>query len=164
MQPAKARLAIYSSVGGTLTSFSEVHLRKASCSILRSLCGSLRCCKCLQCAKAEPIISVNCRHRSQAAGPIHVKSGGRDSDVIPASRKQHSGNHLVVPDESLSGRPRSRCRNAVHFSKALGISCACGASWLVVSLLAPICIKEQHSSKAWIPNRLQPGASTVRRA
>ena len=29
-----------------LTAFSEVHLRKASCSIIRSLCGSLGCCKC----------------------------------------------------------------------------------------------------------------------
>ena len=57
-----------------------------------------------------------------------------------------------------SHHPRSRCRNAVHFSMALGISCACGASWLVESLLAPICIKEQHSSKTLIPNCLQPGA------
>ena len=108
--------------------------------------------------------STRCRQRSQAAGPIHVKFGGRDSETIPASRKQHSGRQRVKFAGSYSVCPKSRCRNAVHFSKALGINSACGASWLVVSPLAPICVKEQHSSKAWIPNCLQPGASTVRRA
>ena len=34
-----------SSVGGTPTSVKEAHLRKASCSILRSLCGRLRECR-----------------------------------------------------------------------------------------------------------------------
>ena len=121
MQPAKARLAIYSSVGGTLTSFNEVHLRKVSCSIMRSLRGSLGCCRCLQCAKAEPMISVtsvlerstscSCRQRSQAAGPIHF--GGRDSEVIPASRKQHSGRQRVKLAGLYSDCPKSRCRNAV---------------------------------------------------
>ena len=58
----------------------------------------------------------------------------------------HAFSHSVKLAE-LCAAGESQSGNAVHFSKALGISCACGASWLVVSLLVPICIKEQHSSK-----------------
>ena len=104
-QPAKARRAIYSKVDGVHTSRSEVHLRKASRPILRNLLDRLSCCRCKQCAKVDPNISLisvrerstnwSCRQRSQAAGPIHVKSGGRESETIPASKKQHSGRHLV---------------------------------------------------------------------
>ena len=36
----------------------------------------------------------NCWQRAQAAGPTQMKSGGRESETIPASRKQHSGKHL----------------------------------------------------------------------
>ena len=76
----------------------------------------------------ERSTSCSCRQRSQAAGPIHVKFGGRDSEVIPASRKQHSGRHRVKLAGLYSDCPKSRCRSAVHFSKALGISSACGAN------------------------------------
>ena len=74
-------------LGGGCTSRSEVHFRKASRPILRSFLARLRCCNCEQCAKVDPKISlIPVRERStscsrvqcsQAAGPIHVKSGGR---------------------------------------------------------------------------------------
>ena len=105
VQPAKARRAIYSKAGGVCTSRSEVHFRKASRPILRSLLERLSCCKCEQCAKVDPKISLisvrkrstNCSRvqRSQAAGPIQVKFDGRESETIPASKKQHSGRHRV---------------------------------------------------------------------
>ena len=78
-------------------------MRKASCRIILSTPGSFNVCKCLQCAKVPPMISVisvrerstncSCIHRSQAPGPIQLKSGGRVNAVKPASMKQHSGKH-----------------------------------------------------------------------
>ena len=50
----------------------------------------------------ERSTSCSCRQRSQAA------------------RKQHSGRHRVRLAGLYSDCPKSRCRNAVHFSKALG--------------------------------------------
>ena len=43
----------------------------------------------------ERSTGCSCRQRSQAAGPIQVKSGGRVSEVKPALRKQHSGKTRV---------------------------------------------------------------------
>ena len=133
-QPAKARRAIYSKAGGVCTSRSEVHFRKASRPILRSLLERLSCCKCEQCAKVDPKISLisvrerstNCTRaqRSQTAGPIQVKYDGRESETIPASKKQHSGRHRVRLVGSCSVFLKLSCRNAVHFSKARGRNCA----------------------------------------
>ena len=104
--------------------------RKASCPIVRSLCESPRCCKCLQCAKAEPMISVtSVLLRSQ---PVAVA----DSVRRPlAGRRlfQHPGSSTLAGQRvKLAGLysdcPKSRCRSAVHFSKAPGINSACGAS------------------------------------
>ena len=81
----------------------------------------------------ERSTNCSCRQRSQASGPIHVKSGGRVSEVKPASRKQHSGKQRVKLAGLYSDFSKSSCRKAVHFSKARGINSACGASWLVAS-------------------------------
>ena len=81
--------------------------RKASCRIILNTPGSFNVCKCLQCAKVPPMISVisvrerstncSCIHRLQALGPIQLNSGGRVNAVKLASLKQHSGNHRVRP-------------------------------------------------------------------
>ena len=80
---------------------SEAQWRNASCSIRLNLLERLSVCSCEQCAKVDPRISTMSARdrstiwsrlqRSQAAGPTHVKSGGRESETMPASKKQHSG-------------------------------------------------------------------------
>ena len=74
----------------------------------------------------ERSTSCGCIHRSQAAGPIQVKSGGRVREVRPASRKQHSGKQRVRPCGLYSVSSRLICRKAVHLRKARGMSSACG--------------------------------------
>ena len=87
------------------TSRNEMHFRKASRPIRRSLLARLSCSKCEQCAKADPKISLrSARERStrcnrlqfsQAAGPIQVKSGGRSNRTIPTPRKHPSSLSLL---------------------------------------------------------------------
>ena len=83
VQPAKARRAMCSR-DGVETSCGEVHLRKASCSMILKLRERQSCCNCEQCAKAEPKISstsawdrstvCSCWQLAQAAEPVLLKS------------------------------------------------------------------------------------------
>ena len=87
--------------------FSESDRAVCTPQKLLSAPGSFNVCKCLQCAKVPPMISVisvrerstncSCIHRSQTLGPIQLNSGGRVNAVKPASMKQHSGKHRVGP-------------------------------------------------------------------
>ena len=99
---------------GVETSCREVHLRKASCSMILKLRERQSCCNCEQCAKAEPKISstsawdrstvCSCWQLAQAAEPILLKSVGKASATMPASRKQQSGKHRFGCAASGSGR------------------------------------------------------------
>ena len=102
-------LATYSNVGGTLTSVSEVHLRKASCSILRSLCGRLRCCKCLQCDHrpqptsrpdpTQPQPTTADQSRQLISFASHYQTSFRIE--VPLWRQEHQGAALpVLPSRS----------------------------------------------------------------
>ena len=98
------------------TSCREVHLRKASCSMSLKLRERQSCCNCEQCAKAEPKISstsawdrstvCSCWQLAQAAEPILLKSVGKASATMPASRKQQSGKHRFGCAASGSGMPK----------------------------------------------------------
>ena len=71
--------------------------------MIRKFRERLSCCSCEQRAKVEPKISMtsvwdkstvcSCWQLAQAADPILLKSGGRKSATMPASRKQQSGKH-----------------------------------------------------------------------
>ena len=137
VQPAKARRAKYNKVGGVRTSRSEVHLRKASRSILRNLLERLSCCRCKQCAKVDPNISLtSVRERSTLklqtalagcrSNPREVWWQGERDD--PGLQETALGQASRQICGSYSVCSKLRCRNAVHFSKARGRNCACGAS------------------------------------
>ena len=137
VHPAKARRATYSRAGGACTSRSDAQFKKASRPMRRSLMARLSCSNCEQCAKVDPKISlITARERStvcsrlqssHAAGPIQLKSAGRCNETIPASRKQHSGRQRFKFAGSYSVFSKLRSRKALHFSKARGRNCACGA-------------------------------------
>ena len=63
---------------GVEASCSEVHLRKASYAVILSL---------------GRINSLSCWRLAQAVEPILLKSVGKASVTMPASRKQQSGKH-----------------------------------------------------------------------
>ena len=96
----------------------------------------------------ERSTSCNCRQRSQAAGPIHVKFGGRDNEVIPASRKQHSGGQRVKLAELYSdcqthsdGQKRHMERNlwgAQHFRDV---------NWINTSKVDPVSFQARYSKR-----------------
>ena len=88
-------------MGGMQTSWSKVLLRKASCSMICKFWGRLSCSTCEQHAKVEPKSSMthfwdkstvcSCWQLMHAAVPILLKSDGRKSATMSASRKQQSG-------------------------------------------------------------------------
>ena len=94
--------------------------------------GPAACERCLQLQSVDlshtQVTEILGSTFSHAAGPIHVKSGGKVNEVKPASRKQHSGKTRVNLAGLYSDFSKSRCRKAVHFSKARGINSACGAN------------------------------------
>ena len=138
MQPAKACLAIWSKVGGACSSPNDTQFRKASRPIRLTFLASRSCCNCEQCAKVPPKISLmsvceistDCSRlqSSQAAGPIQLKSAGKYNDSIPASKKQPSGMERFRLVGSYSVLSKLSCCKALHFSKARGRNCTCGAS------------------------------------
>ena len=90
--------------------------------MIRKFRERLSCCSCEQCAKVEPKISMtsvwgkstvcSCWQLAQAADPILLKSGGRESATMPASKKQQSGKHRFGSLESFGlqeAQPRGMC-------------------------------------------------------
>ena len=100
--------------------------------------ASRSCCSCEQCAKVPPRISLisvcemsttrNLLQCSHAAGPIQLKSAGKNNDSIPASKKQPWGMSRFKLVGSYSALSKLSCWRALHFSKARGLNRACGAS------------------------------------
>ena len=74
---------------GVEASCREVHLRKASYAVILSL---------------GRINSLSCWRLAQAVEPILLKSVGKASATMPASRKQQSGKHRFGCAASGSGR------------------------------------------------------------
>ena len=138
VQPAKARLFIWSRAGGVCISSKEVHLRKASRSMRLSVLANLRCCSWEQRAKVPPRISLisvremstvcSLSQCSKAAGPIQQKSAGRVSISSPASEKQPSGMTRFGSRGSYSVLSKLIVCKVRHFSKARVWRRACGAS------------------------------------
>ena len=117
------------------TSCSEVHLRKASCSMMRKFREGLSCCGCEQCAKVEPKISMtsvwdkstvcSCWQLTHAAVPILLKSDGRQSATTPgwqpgAITPRKARQRLKAPCcrlTTVSGRwTTCSCRHAAFLS------------------------------------------------
>ena len=84
-------------------------------------------------APDDQILFARCPHRnlvqcSHAAGPIQLKSAGKNNDSMPASKKQPSGMERYKLAGSYSVLSKLSCCKVLHFSKARGRNCACSAS------------------------------------
>ena len=119
-------------MGGVCSSPNDVQFRRASRPMRLTVLASRICCSCEQCAKVPPKISLisvcemstdrNCLQCSHAAGPIQLKSAGKNNDSIPASKKQPSGMERYRLVGSYSVLSKLSCCKELHFSRLAEIA------------------------------------------
>ena len=140
------------------TSCSEVHLRKASCSMIRKFRGRLSCCSCEQYAKVEPKISMtsvwdkstvcSCWQLTHAADPIllNLAAGIARQCRLPGSSKHRFGYAGLHPDffqvEVTQGRASLKhsrpqlCLGGWYIARALSRAYLCWGAALLKDLSA----------------------------